>query len=161
MAATHEIGHALGFDHEQSRSDAPDFILFNLQNAIQVTDNLAQFSPFVDSLSNVVVAGCDYCSVMHYPRDAGSANDRDIMTPYFPLFDPNTGEIVFNDLGEQVVGVFTPGTEPNPVTGEPCGFDIGQGDNISELDAIRTNFEYYNDPKISNECLASFIGSFG
>nr|BAU29957.1 hatching enzyme [Syngnathoides biaculeatus] len=72
----HELLHALGFYHEQTRSDRDGFVRINWGNVEpamahnfhkQDTDNLN--TPY------------DYTSVMHYGRTAFSVNGRDTITP--------------------------------------------------------------------------------
>ena len=58
----HEIGHALGFYHEQNRSDRDEHIEVNLDNVkSSYRGNFAKFP----SQNNVTY---DYNSVMHYGR---------------------------------------------------------------------------------------------
>ncbi|XP_057704356.1 high choriolytic enzyme 1-like [Corythoichthys intestinalis] len=72
----HEFNHALGFHHEQTRSDRDKYVRINWQNVDQQmahnfyrrdTDNLG--TPY------------DYSSVMHYGKKAFSNNGRDTITP--------------------------------------------------------------------------------
>lgn len=58
----HEIGHALGFYHEQNRSDRDDHLEVRLDNVKEVyRGNFIKFP----SLNDVTY---DYNSVMHYGR---------------------------------------------------------------------------------------------
>ncbi|XP_077437778.1 high choriolytic enzyme 1-like [Vanacampus margaritifer] len=72
----HELIHALGFQHEQTRSDRDNYVTINWENIepemghnfnLQDTNNLD--TPY------------DYSSVMHYGRTAFSTNGRDTITP--------------------------------------------------------------------------------
>ncbi|XP_040184665.1 embryonic protein UVS.2-like [Rana temporaria] len=65
----HELNHALGFFHEQSRSDRDDYINIIYSNIIPGTEN--NFQKF-DTLNQGIEY--DYGSVMHYPRSAFSAD---------------------------------------------------------------------------------------
>jgi hypothetical protein len=76
----HEIGHAVGFWHEQSREDRDSFI----------TINLAKIQPGYESNFNQHitdgddVGAYDYGSIMHYRRDAFSIDGTDTITPTNP-----------------------------------------------------------------------------
>ncbi|XP_068116000.1 embryonic protein UVS.2-like [Hyperolius riggenbachi] len=63
----HELNHALGFFHEQSRSDRDGYVIINTQN-IQpgMATNFKKFNTFNQGLAY------DYGSVMHYPSNAFS-----------------------------------------------------------------------------------------
>ncbi|KAK7907258.1 hypothetical protein WMY93_015870 [Mugilogobius chulae] len=77
----HEVMHALGFYHEQNRSDRDKYVRINWDNIIKYftknfekadTDNL--FTPY------------DYSSIMHYSKDAFGEDWKDTITP---IPDPN------------------------------------------------------------------------
>ena len=74
----HEMMHALGFYHEQSRPDRDDYVTINYDNIIGGADgpyanNFAKTNK-IDSLG----APYDYESVMHYNRYAFSASGQTI-----------------------------------------------------------------------------------
>uniref|UniRef100_A0A914X3X7 Zinc metalloproteinase n=1 Tax=Plectus sambesii TaxID=2011161 RepID=A0A914X3X7_9BILA len=64
---THEIGHALGFYHEQSRYDRDNYVTVNLANVISgYASNFDKATPAQMNLYNVTY---DYGSVMHYASE--------------------------------------------------------------------------------------------
>ncbi|XP_066027193.1 zinc metalloproteinase nas-14 [Pocillopora verrucosa] len=70
----HEIGHALGFYHEQSRPDRDNFVTINWQN---IQNGLAYaFNKYPRSTIDSLGTQYDYRSVMHYESYAFSRNRR-------------------------------------------------------------------------------------
>jgi hypothetical protein len=78
--AIHEIGHAIGLWHEQSREDRDLFVTINWQN-IQA-GMAAQFNQHITDGDDL--GAYDYGSIMHYPRTAFSSNGQDTITPTDP-----------------------------------------------------------------------------
>lgn len=76
----HEIGHAMGLWHEQSREDRDHFVTIHWEN-IQVgrEHNFNQHITDGDD-----VGSYDYGSIMHYERQAFSSNGSDTITPTNP-----------------------------------------------------------------------------
>jgi hypothetical protein len=65
----HEIGHALGLWHEQSREDRDQFIEILWENIMPgFEDNFSQQVADADDINEY-----DFASIMHYPQDAFSA----------------------------------------------------------------------------------------
>lgn len=74
--AVHEIGHALGLWHEQSRSDRNNYVKVHYDN-IEESDWLQ----FDQPVTNAQDAGAyDYRSIMHYSSDAFSKNGKSTIT---------------------------------------------------------------------------------
>lgn len=77
----HEIGHAVGLWHEQSREDRDTFVQIvwaNIDPSMQ--HNFSQHISDGDDLGPY-----DYGSAMHYPRTAFSINGQDTIIPRQPL----------------------------------------------------------------------------
>lgn len=77
--AIHEIGHTVGFYHEQSRSDRDSFVEIKWQN---INSAYRHNFDLEDSLN---FGGYDFGSIMHYPGDAFSVNSQDTIVPRAPL----------------------------------------------------------------------------
>ncbi|KAM8855632.1 high choriolytic enzyme 1 [Spinachia spinachia] len=82
--ASHELMHALGFVHEQSRSDRDQYVTIVWSNIIP-----AQVHNFRKHVTNNLNSLYDYNSVMHYGRYAFSENGGPTIIPrpdpYIPI----------------------------------------------------------------------------
>ncbi|XP_064088192.1 blastula protease 10-like [Macrobrachium nipponense] len=67
----HEIGHSMGFYHEQSRSDRDSSVKILLENIIAGKES--NFNPYADNNYSVPY---DYLSDMHYSSKAFSSNGK-------------------------------------------------------------------------------------
>uniref|UniRef100_A0A8C9YBB4 Metalloendopeptidase n=1 Tax=Sander lucioperca TaxID=283035 RepID=A0A8C9YBB4_SANLU len=72
----HEVNHALGFQHEQTRSDRDDYVTINWDNI----DPQMAYNFYKQSTNNLNTP-YDYTSIMHYGRTAFSINGKDSITP--------------------------------------------------------------------------------
>lgn len=78
--AIHEIGHTVGFWHEQSREDRNSFVQINWAN-IQTGKEFNFNQQIVDGAD---IGAYDYGSIMHYPRMAFSKNGLPTIVPINP-----------------------------------------------------------------------------
>lgn len=78
--AIHEIGHAVGLWHEQSREDRDLFVTIHWEN---IQDGMAaQFNQHITDGDDL--GAYDYGSIMHYGATAFTKNGQDTITPTDP-----------------------------------------------------------------------------
>ncbi|KAK6726195.1 hypothetical protein RB195_004488 [Necator americanus] len=96
--AQHEIGHALGFFHQQARHDRDDYIVFNSDNV--VPQYLDQFKKQSKETNDNYGLTYDYGSTMQYGSTSGSRNGKPTMVPKDPKYIETLGSpfIAFYDL---------------------------------------------------------------
>ncbi|XP_015920499.1 astacin-like metalloprotease toxin 5 [Parasteatoda tepidariorum] len=72
----HELGHAVGFDHEHNRSDRDEYLIIYLENVAKSRQkNFRKLSP----QGNILYNTFDYDSIMIYDSKAFSMNGKDTM----------------------------------------------------------------------------------
>ncbi|CAL4064371.1 unnamed protein product, partial [Meganyctiphanes norvegica] len=76
----HEVGHALGFFHEQSRSDRDDYVIILFDNVIDGRQN--NFNKATEKHYDVLY---DYSSNMHYGQFFFSKNNKPTVVTIDPL----------------------------------------------------------------------------
>lgn len=78
----HELIHALGFWHEQSRPDRDEYVKVNYENINP--SNAHNFNKYDDTVSDTLDLPYDYYSVMHYAANAFSTNGLPTIEPLEP-----------------------------------------------------------------------------
>ncbi|XP_036624239.1 meprin A subunit alpha [Trichosurus vulpecula] len=86
----HEILHALGFFHEQSRSDRDDYVNIWWDEIIPGYEH--NFDTYDDSFITDLNTPYDYESVMHYGPLSFNENDAPTITAKIPAFDDVIGQ---------------------------------------------------------------------
>ncbi|KAK5977533.1 Zinc metalloproteinase [Trichostrongylus colubriformis] len=77
----HEIGHALGFWHTQSRTDRDEYVTINIKNVEE--DFIDQFNKETTRTNYNYGMKYDYGSIMHYGATTGSLNeDEPTLVPF-------------------------------------------------------------------------------
>ncbi|XP_050705249.1 protein SpAN-like [Eriocheir sinensis] len=86
----HEIGHAIGFVHEQSHPNRDDYVVINYGNIQSGKEN--NFNKYSTSLINTYGIPYDYSSVMHYGSTGFSNNGRSTIATLYPLAQELIGQ---------------------------------------------------------------------
>ncbi|CAJ0960993.1 unnamed protein product, partial [Mesorhabditis belari] len=96
--AAHEIGHALGFFHEQSRLDRDNAITVNFNNI--PSDWVDQFDKETTSTNFNYGMPYDYGSVMQYGASSASSNRQATMVSKVPVYQDTMGsdKVSFYDI---------------------------------------------------------------
>ncbi|MBW0254933.1 M12 family metallopeptidase [Cellulomonas sp. PS-H5] len=103
----HEIGHAVGLWHEQSRADRDAFVTINWANIQAGFEH--NFNQHITDGDDV--GAYDYGSIMHYPRDAFGVGGAETITPVDPA--AQIGQRVALSAGDiAAANVLCPGKSP-------------------------------------------------
>ncbi|XP_062393739.1 meprin A subunit beta-like [Sardina pilchardus] len=86
----HELMHALGFWHEQSRYDRDNYISINWEN-IEAGEE-RNFKIGTNDTNSTMDTPYDYFSVMHYPKDAFSNGNGSTIITKLPEFQDVIGQ---------------------------------------------------------------------
>ncbi|KAJ1354709.1 Astacin (Peptidase M12A) [Parelaphostrongylus tenuis] len=82
--AAHELAHAMGFYHTQSRHDRDNFITLDVYNIQQGWET--QFTKQTPETNYNYNITYDYGTIMHYGATSASANGQPFMKTHDPLF---------------------------------------------------------------------------
>jgi hypothetical protein len=131
----HELGHALGFFHEQSRPDRDDFVTINLDNVCKAGDTSCSGGFCFDRDSNRI--SCDHNFAIHA--------DADVYGPYDLGSIMHYGAFAFSRNGQPTITVNEPYTDD-------WQSRLGQRSGLSQRDRNamgclypRANWRFVND----------------
>jgi hypothetical protein len=94
----HELGHALGMAHEQSRSDRDDWVTVITGNLVDPKD--VNYAIVPNPPSSINRTAYDYDSLMHYPRSALPMTKPDMIS----ILAKSPNESWSDGLGPQEIG---------------------------------------------------------
>ncbi|KAI4899406.1 hypothetical protein NFI96_019939, partial [Prochilodus magdalenae] len=86
----HEFLHALGFWHEQSRSDRDDYVTIMWDRILEGREN--NFNKYNDTTSSNLNVPYDYGSMMHYSKGAFSTGNEPTIVTKIPAFSDVIGQ---------------------------------------------------------------------
>jgi len=116
----HEIGHSIGFYHEQSRPDRDKYITINYGNIMRgMAYNFDKHTRGIDSLGTTY----DYSSMMHYGATAFSKNRRNTISTKDPTKQHLIGQRRgFSPIDIKQINLLYKcnGYTPPPQTEPPC-----------------------------------------
>ncbi|XP_050714123.1 protein SpAN-like [Eriocheir sinensis] len=163
----HEIGHAIGFVHEQSRPDRDDYVVINYGN-IQ-TGKEHNFNKYSTSVVTTYGIPYDYSSDMHYGSTGFTNNGQTTIATLYPLAQELIGQrtgLSHRDilLANTMYGCIDKWLAACGVDADPCqnGGFYGEGcacvcpSGTSGANCETVTGDYYGDwPPLCTPCLWS------
>uniref|UniRef100_A0AC35FPG1 Zinc metalloproteinase n=1 Tax=Panagrolaimus sp. PS1159 TaxID=55785 RepID=A0AC35FPG1_9BILA len=138
----HEIGHALGFFHTQSRVDRDSFVKIDTSNIdSEMLDNFDKESP---STNDNFGLEYDYGSVMHYSENAFALDENK------PVMTSLTSKLYQKTMGNRVEPSFTDVLMMNK---------LYQCQDKCASSTFKCNNQGFNNPSNCNKCVCP--GGFG
>lgn len=139
-ALKHELGHAIGFYHEQQRPDRDQFVM-----APNLGQYEANYGKEFDSWFRMTFGEYDFQSIMHYPFGAGMIGSRSVsMHPQTAAPIPMTQ---YRQLVELGAPGYTPSFNANELNSRTnrvrasAGFDrVGKNGSLSQTDINAANY---------------------
>jgi parallel beta-helix repeat protein len=125
----HEMGHSFGFNHENIRTDATNYITILTNNIVDEPDNLHWFVPDPTTVTN---GNYDYESVMHLGWDFDSTSPGVLATqqpkpPNFPRYQFRLGNYCLSP-GDRAALAYLYGPPAVPLTNiVTTTADVGPG----------------------------------
>ncbi|KAL9985917.1 hypothetical protein ACROYT_G008371 [Oculina patagonica] len=141
----HEIGHALGLYHEQSRPDRDDYVVIYRQNVIP--NQLFNFNKYPRSTIDSLGTPYDYDSIMHYAPKEFSRNNRYTIQPrkqgarignrsYLSKIDIQQANLMYKCNGGGGGNPPPPPPENCVDTGRYCNYHVPRGD-CKTMDVVK------------------------